>query len=201
MIRRLSIWLIVAGSLAATANGQVIQPGAEPQPLPGSPPSDSLAPRRRPIRPPASVRPGTPPPAVSGPRQTLPSAFVALPGLSERIDYLLSDLGYESGKTVPLTPHTTFDLAYKCYADGRYSDAMLFASHGLQLCNDARLHLIKGVCELHRGMGAAAEQTAANFRSAWAGQQLFGIDAARERINDPMAVRFEDLIEYQAIGR
>jgi hypothetical protein len=151
--------------------------------------------------PPATVRPGTPPPAASGPRQTLPSAFVALPGLSERIDYLLSDLGYESGKTVPLTPHTTFDLAYKCYADGRYSDAMLFASHGLQLCNDARLHLIKGVCELHRGMGAAAEQTAANFRSALAGQQLFGIDAARERINDPMAVRFEDLIEYQAIGR
>jgi hypothetical protein len=81
----------------------------------------------------------------------MPSAFVVLPGLSERIDYLLSDFGYEAGRTLPLTPHTTFDLAYKCYADGRYSDAM--------------------------------------------------IDAARERINDPMAVRFEDLVEYQAIRR
>jgi len=129
------------------------------------------------------------------------SAFVIPPGLSERIDYLLSDLGFQAGKTLPLTPQTTFDLAYLCYADGRYADAMVFASHGLRMCNDARLHLIKGVCELHRGMGTAAEMSAVEFRNAIAAQQVFGIDAARERINDAWAVRFADLVEYQATGR
>jgi hypothetical protein len=129
------------------------------------------------------------------------SAFVVPPGLSEPIQHLLSDLGCQSGKTVTLTPHTTFDLAYKCYADGRYADAIVFASHGLRMCNDARLHLIKGVCELHLGSGPNAESTASDFRHAMASNQTFGIDAARERINDPWAVRFADLIEYQATGR
>jgi hypothetical protein len=69
------------------------------------------------------------------------------------------------------------------------------------MCNDARLHLIKGVCELHRGLGPTAEQTATDFRNAMAGNQTFGIAAARERINDPWAVRFSDIVEYQATGR
>ena len=129
------------------------------------------------------------------------SAFVVPPGLSEPIEYLLSDLGYEDGKTVPLTPHTTFDIAYLCYADGRYADAIVFASHGLRMCNDARLHLLKGVCELHRGLGTAAELTATDFRNAIAAQQVFGLDVAHERINDPWAVRFADVVEYQATGR
>jgi hypothetical protein len=123
------------------------------------------------------------------------------PGLSEPIEHLLTDCGYQSGKTVPLTPLTTFDLAYKCYADGRYADAIIFASHGLRMCNDARLHLIKGVCELHRGLGPTAERTAADFRKAVAEQQTFGLDAASERVNDPWAVRFADIVEYQATGR
>jgi hypothetical protein len=129
------------------------------------------------------------------------SAFVIPPGLSEPIENLLSDLGYESGKTFPLTPRTTFDLAYLCYADGRYADAIVFASHGLRMCNDARLHLIKGVCELHRGLGTAAELTATEFRNAVTGQQVFGLDGAHERINDAWAVRFADIVEYQATGR
>jgi hypothetical protein len=78
---------------------------------------------------------------------------------------------------------------------------MVFASHGLRMCNDARLHLIKGVCELHRGMGTAAELSAVEFRNAIAAQQVFGIDTARERINDAWAVRFADIVEYQATGR
>jgi len=129
------------------------------------------------------------------------SAFVVPPGLSEPIENLLSDFGFEAGKTFPLTPHTTFELAYLCYADGRYADAMVFASHGLRICNDARLHLIKGVCELHRGLGTAAELTATEFRNAIAGQQVFGLDVARERINDTWAVRFADIVEYQVTGR
>jgi hypothetical protein len=226
MIRPLGLSLMcVAMTWSASAKGQVIQPGAQPHPLPGTPsPGFNWAqqyprmraqpprPVRRPGVPvetaPGQVAPGpgvaTPPaqaPAATGPRQPMLSAFVIPPGLSERIDYLLSDLGFQAGKTLPLTPQTTFDVAYLCYADGRYADAIVFASHGLRMCNDARLHLIKGVCELHRGMGTAAELSAVEFRNAIAAQQVFGIDAARERINDAWAVRFADLVEYQATGR
>jgi hypothetical protein len=129
------------------------------------------------------------------------SAFSVPPGLSERIDYLLTDLGYQAGKVFPLTPHTTYDLAFECYAHGLYGDAIVFASHGLRLCNDARLHLIKGICELHLGKGPAAELTAVDFRNAVATQQLFGMDVAHERINDAMAARFADIVEYQAVDR
>jgi hypothetical protein len=210
MIRRffrsftMSISLVaIPGTLMPSAQAQVIQPGAEPQPSPGSPNVEPpRAPRTRQAIPPARTRPAPQADApTAGMRRPMLSAFVAPGGLSEPLENLLADLGYESGKTVPLTPHTTFDLAYKCYADGRYSDAMVFASHGLRMCNDARLHLIKGVCELQRGMVTAAELTAVDYRNAIAGQQLFGIDVARERINDSMALRFSDIVEYQATGR
>ena len=231
MTRRLTVSLVcVAMTWSASVKGQVIQPGAQPQPLPHlSPPGFNLpqqyprmrsqTPRhvRRPGAPaemtPGPVTPGRVPPGPSvaappsqapvaaGPRQPTLSAFVVPSGLSEPIEHLLSDLGFEGGKTFPLTPRTTFDLAYLCYADGRYADAMAFASHGLRMCNDARLHLIKGVCELHRGLGSAAELTATEFRNAIAGQQVFGLDVARERINDARAVRFADIVEYQATGR
>jgi hypothetical protein len=226
MIRRLALSLMfVAMTWSASVKGQDTQPGAQPLPLPGTPTPGFNAPQpyprmrsqlprpvRRPGVPvdtaPGQVAPGpggaTPPaqaPAATVPRQPMLSAFVIPPGLSERIDYLLSDLGFQAGKTFPLTPQTTFDLAYLCYADGRYADAMVFASHGLRMCNDARLHLIKGVCELHRGMGTAAELSAVEFRNAIAAQQVFGIDTARERINDAWAVRFADIVEYQATGR
>jgi hypothetical protein len=216
MIRALLISFVVvtAMTMAASVKGQVIQPGADPQPPPGTPPVDSpalrLGQRPRVMVPPAARRPSVAPVArpstqpgaeANRPRQPTLSAFEMSPGLSEPLENVLSDLGYESGKTFPLTPRTTFDLAYKCYADGRYADAMVFASHGLRMCNDARLHLIKGVCELHRGMGTAAELTAADYRNAVAAQQLSGVDSARERINDAMTLRFADIVEYQATGR
>jgi hypothetical protein len=69
------------------------------------------------------------------------------------------------------------------------------------MCNDARLHLLKGDCELHLGRGADAERTASDFRAALAQQQFFGIEVARERINDAMAVRFDGIVEYQETGR
>lgn len=221
MIRTLltSLVVVTAVTMTASVKGQVIQPGADPQPSPGVPPVDSpalrLGQRPRVMAPPATRSPSVAPvarpstsPVVARPRadanrpsQPTLSAFAMSPGLSEPLENVLSDLGYESGKTFPLTPRTTFDLAYKCYADGRYADAMLFASHGLRMCNDARLHLIKGVCELHSGMGTAAELTAADYRNAVADQQLFGVDSARERINDAMTLRFADIVEYQATGR
>ncbi len=231
MIRTLPISLIaVAMTLTASAQGQVTQPGAQPQPVPHTPTPgfhwDQQYPRMRRQGPPTQATPIAPGPTAPGPngpgpnvpgpnaatdpgpapntpipprRPTL-STFVIPTGLSEPIEYLLLDLGYQSGKTFPLTPHTTFDLAYKCYADGRYDDAIVFASHGLRMCNDARLHLIKGVCELHQGHGTAAEMIAVDFRNAIAGQQVFGLDAARERINDARAARFADIVEYQVTG-
>ena len=135
MICRLAISLVcVAMTYSASAEGQVrVQPGTEPQPLPGGAVPEFQPPRRFPraipIRPPQTSRPTSPAPngppqaPPAGPRQPTTSAFVELSGLSQPIKSLLDDLGYQDGKTVPLTPHTTFDLAFKCYADGRYADA------------------------------------------------------------------------------
>ncbi len=224
MIGRLVISLAcVAMTLSSTASAQVrVEPGSEPQQMPGTPVPEFQAPRRfprpaRPVNPPANrfgvavpnapaqTTPGQAPaqgrPPAAGPRAPMLGAFVAPPGLSEPIENLLSDLGYQDAKTLPLTPTTTFEIAYLCYADGRYSDAAAFAAHGLRMCNDARLHLIKGVCQLHLGKARDAEATAADFRSALSAQQTYGIEVASERINDPWAVRFAQVVEYQATGR
>ncbi len=109
-------------------------------------------------------------------------------------------LGYDPPTCVPLTPQTSFDVAYKCYLNGLYADAVVIARHGLSMCNDARLHLLKGVCELYLGRCADAEKTATDFRNAVAQQQVFGMEAAIERINDPLRVRFDDIVEYQTTG-
>jgi hypothetical protein len=198
MIRRFAALLsCMAMTSAAVVEGQVIEERA--QPPAGAPAPDLLQPRRGP-----RVRVPAPPPTATikpaEPRRPMLSAFIVPPGLSQPIKYLLDDLGCESGKTVPLTPHTTFDIAYKCYANGLYSDAIIFATHGLRMCNDARLHLLKGVCELHRGQANVAELTATDYRNAIAAQQTFGLDVAHERINDAMAVRFSDVVEYQTTG-
>ena len=225
MISKLAISLVCFSlTWSAAAEAQLIQESLQPQPLPGTPNPDFTAPRRfpraRPSIPPSTTAPAprvripaTSPaapgptgprvvtPAPTGPRQPGLSVFAPLTGLSEPIEDLLDDLGFQHGKTMPLTPQTCFDVAYLCYADGRYADAMVFATRGLQMCDDARLFWLLGVCELHRGLTGAAEKTASDFRGAMAAQQFFGIEAARERINDPWAVRFGDIVEYQATGR
>ncbi len=114
---------------------------------------------------------------------------------------LFLDLGYGPVTSIPLTPRTSFDVAYKCYAHGLYADAIAFARHGLTMCDDARLHLLKGDCELQLGLRAEAEKTANDFRQARAQQQLYGIESAHERINDAMSTRFDDIVEYQDTGR
>jgi hypothetical protein len=63
------------------------------------------------------------------------------------------------------------------------------------------LHLLKGVCELHLGRGADAERTASEFRNALTQQQFFGMEAAHERINEPLSVRFDAIVGYQSTGR
>ena len=146
---------------------------------------------------PGAVR--TPPPAA--PLRPLQSVFLVPAGLSMPAEDLFLDLGYGPVTSIPLTPRTSFDVAYKCYAHGLYADAIAFARHGLTMCDDARLHLLKGDCELQLGLRAQAEKTASDFRAALAQQQFYGIESARERINDEMATRFDDIVEYQDTGR
>jgi hypothetical protein len=114
---------------------------------------------------------------------------------------LFETLGYVPSSCVPLTPQTTYDIAYQCYIREMYDDAVIFARHGLTMCNDARLHLIKGVCELHLARGSEAEKTASDFRAALAQEQVFGMEAAAERVNDGLRVRFDNIVEYQSTGR
>jgi hypothetical protein len=139
------------------------------------------------------------PPAV--PARPLQSVFLIPSGLSMPPEDLFLDLGYDPQTCIPLTPQTSFDIAYRCYARGLFRDALAFARHGLTMCDDARLQLLKGVCELHLGRCAEVEKTAGDFRAAIAQQQLFGLEVAQERINDPMSVRFDAIVEYQNTGR
>jgi hypothetical protein len=149
-------------------------------------------------------------PVPPGPQRTAPlvaspgplqSVFQIPRGLSMPATDLFRTLGYDPVHSVPLTPQTSFDIAYQCYAQELYDDAVVFARHGLTMCNDARLHLLKGVCELHLGRSAEAERTAADFRNALVQQQFFGMEVARERINDTLRVRFDNIVEYQNTGR
>jgi hypothetical protein len=162
------------------------QPGiARPVPGAGVGPSTSTAPQTAP------APPGRP----------LQSVFLIPGSLSLPAPELFETLGIEPVNVVPLTPTTIFDIAYKCYLHEMYSDAIVFARHGLMMCNDARLHLLKGVCELHLGRSAEAERTAAEFRNSLNQQQVFGMEAAVERINEPLRVRFDQIVEYQDTGR
>jgi hypothetical protein len=194
-----------------------VNPPPRPAPVPNRP-----GPRFRfnigstPVAPPGTLRtvPGTPPAppepagvpgnrptAVVTPARPLQSVFLIPAGLSMPARELFDVLGVEPVTVVPLTPITCFDIAYKCYLEGMYSDAVVFARHGLTMCNDARLHLIKGVCELHLARGPEAEHTAAEFRTAFSQGQTFGLEAAMERVNDPLRVRFDQIVEYQNTGR
>jgi hypothetical protein len=163
-----------------------IRPGVRPPAVPGQFPPER--PRMRPEPSPVTVRP-------------IQNVFVIPSGLSMPPEELFHLLGYGPVPCVPLTPLTSFDIAYKCYVRGLYSDAIVFAQHGLTMCNDARLYLLEGVCELWLGRCADAERTATHFRTALTDRQLFGMEVAQERINDPMRSRFEDIVEYQTTGR
>jgi len=94
---------------------------------------------------------------------------------------------------IALTPETCFDLAYGCYIRGWYKDGVAWARRGAAARPDARLELVKGVCELHAGNVSEARATAAAYRTALSRGATFGLEIALERINDPMSVEFRDL--------
>jgi hypothetical protein len=183
-----------------TTNGAE-QPPATPPGLAPNPFRRGMRPRFAPRGPQAVPPAMTQPAPPAAPSRPLQSVFLIPSGLSMPPEDLYQILNYDPVKAVPLTPQTCFDIAYQCYLQEYYSDAIVFARHGLTMCNDARLHLLKGVCELHLARGADAEKTASEFRNALTQQQFFGMEAAHERINEPLSVRFDAIVEYQNTGR
>jgi hypothetical protein len=115
-------------------------------------------------------------------------------GLSISPERLFEQLGYIPGYSVPMTANWCYELAYLCYIRGWYRDALILADRGLLVRNDARLHLLKGVCQLYLRQTSAAEVTGSNYLAAVAARNTIGLDVARERVNDPMRVRFEVIL-------
>jgi hypothetical protein len=161
--------------------------GFRPQLVPGQAPANA----------PGMMRPAP----QAAPRRPLQSVFLIPAGLSMPPEDLYRILNYDPVSAIPLTPQSCFDIAYKCYVQEYYSDAIVFARHGLTMCNDARLHFLKGVCELHLARAADAERTAGEFRNAVSQEQFFGMEIAHERINETLSARFGEIVEYQNTGR
>jgi hypothetical protein len=134
--------------------------------------------------------------ADDGVAVTRPSAFAAPVGLSMPAERLYAGLGYYPPYCLPMTSRTTYDLAHACFIRGLYEDAIAFANHGLTIRDDARLHLIKGVCLMHVGRCVEAEATVRRYLTAIDNKFVMGLANARERVNGPMRVRFEQIVEH-----
>lgn len=155
------------------------KPAPQPAPVPGDVPAPS-----------ESI-----PPNVL-PTPTLTPDFGIPDGLRTAPEILLPSLGFGPSHTFPLTPTTCFDAGYKCYVRGLYGDALAFANHGLKLCNHARLYLLKAMCEMQLARSEDAKSTIVHYRyAALRPQESFGLAVARERLNDPMRVRLEALLD------
>jgi len=134
--------------------------------------------------------------SAQGPDGARPSAFSYPAGLSMSANRLFGRLGNYPAYCVPMTSDTTYDLAFACFIRGMYSDAIVLANHGLKLRDDARLELIKGVSQLHVGECALAEATAEKYLNAIDAKNTVGLAVARERVNGPMRVRFEQILKH-----
>jgi hypothetical protein len=130
---------------------------------------------------------------------TSESVFSYPAGLSTDIEKLLPCLGYCycPGQRVPMTSLTTFDLAYACFIRGMYADAIIFANRGLTIRDDARLYLLRGVCELSLGRNADAEETVGKYLDSVNAHRTIGLAPARERVNGPMRVNFDLIARHK----
>ena len=116
-------------------------------------------------------------------------------GLLTKPEILFPSLGFGPSNCFVLTPMTCFDAGYKCYSLGMYEDALAFVNHGLKQSNHARLYLLKAVCEMHLGHCEDAGSAILRYRAAaMIPSETFGLGPARERINEPMRVRLEQLL-------
>jgi hypothetical protein len=114
-------------------------------------------------------------------------------GLSRPVGELFSALGYSPNGSDAWTPELSFDVAYACYIRGLYADAIAVADRGVALRNDARLQLVKGVCQLHLGHRSQAESSAAAFRAAVEQRMTIGLETALERVNDSLSAQFRGM--------
>jgi len=144
---------------------------------------------RRPV--PASVRAT----AFEGAGVAGRSVFSYPEGLSLSPENIFERLGYFPANCLPMTSDTTYDVAFACFIRGMYSDAVVFASHGLTIREDARLYLLKGVSEMHLGRCRDAEATAGQYLTAVSRNNVIGLPASYVRINGPMRVRFEQILK------
>jgi hypothetical protein len=133
--------------------------------------------------------------------QTRPSVFSLPDGLSMSAECLFERLGYACGRCVPMTPETTYDLAYACFIRGMLTDTIAFADRGLSMREDARLYLIKGVAQMRLDLCAEAEVTAEQYLNAIANHHTIGLEYARERVNGPMRVHFEQMVRFISQSR
>lgn len=138
-------------------------------------------------------------PVIDTSPAVLRSLFVYPQGLSLPPEQLFASLGHWPGYSVPMTAEYCFDLAYACWIRGNAADAVILAKHGLERRNDARLHLLLGVCLLELNRPQLAEATAQDFRNAVAARFTYGLNVARERVNGPLRTRFDTVVEYQAL--
>jgi hypothetical protein len=129
------------------------------------------------------------------PEPNLTSGFGSPDNLRTPMGRLLPALGFGPAHCFPLTPSTCFEVAYKCYCQRLYEDALAFTNHGLKQSNDSRLYLLKAVCLMHLGDCAGAESTIRMYRSALAvPANAGGLRSALTLVNDPMRVRLEYLL-------
>jgi hypothetical protein len=149
----------------------------------------------------AMLQPPAPDPTMSDDgepvRRPSPSTFSYPPGLSMSAEVLFRRLGYIPADCLPMTSDTTYDVAFACFIRGMYSDAIAFTDRGLAIREDARLYLLKGVCEMNAGLCIEAEATADKYLQLLRmNKNLYGLAATRERVNGPMRVRFEQILKH-----
>jgi|GEM_PF-4983587 len=189
---RAAQWIFLSLSFASVGLVHSSQLNAQPAPpQPDYVPDASAAARSRSVPdglPPESLQKSLPKPAAV-PRMGLPK------GLETPGSVLIPRLGFGPAHCFPLTPTTCFDAGYKCYSLGWYADALAFADEGLTMSNNARLYLLKAVCEMHLGHCDDAVNAMANYRlSEVIPSEAVGLYSAQERINEPMRLRLEALV-------
>lgn len=183
-----SLSIVFVGSISS---GTLQAQPAPPAPIPQYIPDASAAARSRAVPdglPAETLKDSLPKPA-GVPRFGLPK------GLETTGRVLIPKLGFGPAHCFPLTPTTCFDAGYKCYSLGWNADALAFADEGLTMSNNARLYLLKAVCEMHLGHCDDAANAMASYRLAEViPSEAVGLYAAQERINEPMRLRLEALV-------
>jgi hypothetical protein len=122
--------------------------------------------------------------------------FAAPPGLTMPAKDLLEEIGFPVGtptEAIPYTPDLCFDVAYKCYCQGRFQDSLALVTRSLELAPRAATMYLKAVSELALGYAQDAEESAHVLKSHKL-PDSGGVRRLQERLSDDRVVRLESLI-------